>query len=165
MRIQGVDHRRPFVDDAYPRMAMTVDPTFVTLGQAKPSLKIEVVLEFLELVFADEKAGEKANHHLGHVLANRIIRLLEFVSQLLELLLAIRAIPLSRFEGRSDLLNVLDVFSDGLLLGLDLIQTSVDAIGQAAELLFFEAPFFSSKFRWIDSRTSPNASAMRKPGG
>jgi hypothetical protein len=39
------------------------------------------------------------------------------------------------------------------LLGLDGVQTAVDAASQAAELLLFEAPFFSSKFRWIDSRT------------
>ena len=136
-------------------MAMTVDPTLVTLGQAKPSFKIEVVFEFLKRVLADEKAGEsppghpkgrdsgrEANHHLGHVLANRIISLLEFLGQLLELLLAIRAILPSRFEGRSDLLDVLDVFSNFLLLGLDCVQTSVDAVGRAVELLFFEAPFF-----------------------
>src|SRR5271165_4035872 len=96
--IQGVDHRRPFLNDAYPRMAMTVDPTLVTLGQAKPSLQIEVVFEFLKRVLADETAREEAHHHLGHVRANRIISLLEFLSQLFEFLLAIRAIPRSRFE-------------------------------------------------------------------
>ena len=165
MRIQCVDHRRPFLNDAYPRVAMTVDPTLVTLGQAKPSFQIEVVFEFLKLVLADEKAHEEANHHLRHVLANRIISLLEFLSQLFEVLLAIRAIPPSRFEGRSDLLDVLDVFSDFLLLGLDLVQTSVDAVGQADQLLLCEPPFFSSKFRWIDSRTSLKASAIRSPGG
>jgi hypothetical protein len=58
VRIQCVDRSRPFLNDAYPRMAMTVDPTLVTLGQAKPSFKIEVVFEFLERVLADEKARE-----------------------------------------------------------------------------------------------------------
>jgi hypothetical protein len=90
---------------------------------------------------------------------------LEFINQLFELLLAIRAIFPARFEGRSDLLDVLDVFSDFLLFGLDFVQTSVDTAGQAAELLLFEAPFFSSKSRWIDSRTSFKASAIRRPGG
>src|SRR5271155_3915852 len=165
VRIQGVDQRRPFLNDANSGVAMTMDPTLVTLGQAKPSLKIEVIFEFLKLVLADEKAREEADHHLGHVLANRIISLLEFLTQLLEFLLAIRAILRSRFEGRSDLLDILDVFSDFRLLGLDCVQTSVDATGQPAELLLFEAPFFSSKFRWIDSRTSFNASAIRRPGG
>ena len=52
-----------------------------------------------------------------------------------------------------------------LLLLLDFVQARLDASGQAAELLLREPPFFASKFRWIDSRTSFNASAIRKPGG
>ena len=164
VRIQCVDHRRPFLNDSNPRVAMTVDPPLMTLGQPKPSFEIEIVLDLFKLAFADEKAGEKANHHLDHVLANRILSQLEFINQLFELLLAIRTI-LPWFEGRSYLLDVLDVFSDFLLLGLDCVQTSVDAVGQAAELLLFEAPFCSSKFRWIDSRTSFKASAICRPGG
>ena len=79
--------------------------------------------------------------------------------------MAIRASFLSRFKGRGYLLDVLDVFSDFLLFDLDFVQTSVDAVGQSAELLLGEPPFFSSKFRWIDARTSCKASAIRKPGG
>jgi len=165
VRIQCVDHRRPFLNDSNSRVAMAVDPPLMTLRQPKPSFKIEIVLDLFKLALADEKAGEEANHHLGHVLADRILSRLEFINQLFELLLAIRAIFLSRFEGRSYLLDVLDVFSDFLLLGLDFFQTSVDAASQAAQLLFFEAPFFSSKFRWIDPRTSFRASAICRPGG
>jgi hypothetical protein len=51
------------------------------------------------------------------------------------------------------------------LLGLDMFQSSVDADGQPIELLLCEPPFFVSRFRWIDSRTSVNASAMSRPGG
>jgi hypothetical protein len=153
VRIQSGDHRRPFLNDPNSRVAMTVDPPLVTLGQPKPSFQIEIVRDLFKLTRADEKAGEEADHHLDHVLANRILSRLQFLNQLLELLFAIRAIPLSRFEGCGDLLDVLDVFSDFLLLGLDGVQTAVDAASQAVELLLFEAPFFSSKFRWIDSRT------------
>ena len=71
----------------------------------------------------------------------------------------------SGLEGRGHLLDVLDVLSDRLLLGLDMVQSPVDAAGQAAELLLREPPFFASKFRWIDSRTSFKASAIRRPGG
>jgi hypothetical protein len=51
------------------------------------------------------------------------------------------------------------------LFGLDFVETSVDAVGQAAELFFCEPPFFSAKFRSSDARTSASASAIRKPGG
>lgn len=162
--IQCVDHGRPFLNDSNSRVTMTVDPPLVTLGQPKPTFKIEIVLELFKLALADKKASEEANHHLDHVLVDRILGRLEFINQLVELLLAIRTI-LPRFQGRGYLLDILDVFSDFLLLGLDCVQTSVDATGQAAELLLFEAPFFSSIFRWIDSRTSFKASAICRPGG
>jgi hypothetical protein len=90
---------------------------------------------------------------------------LEPVDQLLKLLLTVRATPPAGFEGRGDLLDVLDVPSDRCLFIPDLVEAAVDTAGQAAELLFREPPFFSSKFRWIDARTSSNASAMRQPGG
>lgn len=144
---------------------MTVDPPLMTLGQAKPALKIEIVLNLVKLPLANEKASEEAKHYRGHVLVNRILRPLESLGQLFELLLAIRAILSTRFEGGGYFRDVLDVFSDRLLLGPDFVETSVDAVGQAVELLLCEPPFFSSKFRWSDARISSNASAIRKPGG
>jgi len=153
------------LDDANPCVPMTVDSPLVALGQAKPALEIEIVLDLLERSRADKKAGQEADHQRGHVLANWILIALELIDQLLVLLLAIRAAFPSNFEGRGYLLEILDIFSNWLLLGLDLLQSPVDAVGQTAELLLFETPFFTSKFRWIDWRTSFKASAIRRPGG
>ena len=165
MRIQCEDQCRPVLDDANPRVAMAVNSPLVALGQAEPAFKLEIVLDLRELSLADEQAAQEADHQRDHVPANRIVIPLESIDQLLKLLLAVRATPPSRFEGCCYLLDVLDVFSNWLLLGLDLLQSSVNASGQTAELLFCEPPFFASKFRWIDSRTSFKASAMRRPGG
>ena len=41
--------RRPFLNDPNPRVAVTVNPPLVTLGQAEPPLQIEIVLDLLEL--------------------------------------------------------------------------------------------------------------------
>jgi len=144
---------------------MTVNPPLVAFGQAKPSFKIEIVLDLLELSRADKKTSQEAGHQRGHVLANGILIALESIDQLLKLPLAMLATLSSGFEGCGYLLDVLDVFSDRLLLGLDMVQSPVDAVGQTAQLLFCEAPFLASKFRWIDSRTSSKASAIRRPGG
>src|SRR3954468_12123964 len=144
---------------------MTVNPPLVAFGQAKPAFKIEIVLDLLELARADKKAGQEAGHQPGHVLANGILIPPESINQVLELLLAMLATLSSRFEGRGYLLDVLDVFSDRLLLGFDVVQSPLDAVGQTAQLLFCESPFLASKFRWIDSRTSSKASAIRRPGG
>ena len=144
---------------------MAVNPPLVAFGQAKPALKIEIVLDLLELSCADKKTSQEAGHQRGHVLANGILIPPESINQVLELLLAMLAALASRVEGRGYLLDVLDVFSDRLLLGLDVVHSPVDAVGQTAQLLFCESPFFASKFRWIDSRTSSKASAIRRPGG
>jgi hypothetical protein len=165
MGIESVHQRRAFQDDPNSCVAMAVDPPFMTLGQAKPPLQIEIVSDRLELVHDHEKAGEKARHHLGHLLMNGVLCTLQSIDQLLEPLLPIGAGLLGRFEGCGDLFDVLDVGSDRLLFGPHLLQSSVDAAGQSPELLLGEPPFFSPKFRWIDVRISSKASAIRKPGG
>lgn len=165
VRVQGRNQGRPILDDPNPRMAMAMNPPLMTLGEAKPSLQVEIVPNRLELTFPDEQARQEADHHRRHLLSNGISRLLKASDQRLELLLAARTTLHSRLKGGGYLRDVLDVVSDRLLLGLDLLQSPVDAAGQAAELLFGESPFSASKLRWIDSRTSCNASAMRRPGG
>lgn len=146
-------------------MAMTVNSPLVAFGQAEPPLEIKIVLDLFELSLTHKKAGQEADHQRGHVLANRILIPLESVDQPLELRPAILATSASRVEGRGHLVDVLDVLADWLLLGLDMLQSPVDAAGQSAQLLLCETPFFASKFRWIDSRTSSKAAAIRRPGG
>jgi hypothetical protein len=153
------------LNDPNPRVAVTVNPPFVTLGQAEPPLEIEIVLDFLELPLAHEPPGEGADHHPGHLLTDRFPAALESIDQRLELLLAVRATPHYGIKSRRNLLDVLDVASDRLVFGLYFVEAAVDATGPAAQLLLREPPFFSSRSRWIDSRTPSQASAIRKPGG
>jgi len=96
---------------------------------------------------------------------DRLARSLKTLPQVLELPPPIRARLRLRVQRRGYFLDVLDVAAQRLLFRPDGVQAAVDAVGESAELLLREPPFFSSKFRWIDSRTSPNASAIRKPGG
>jgi hypothetical protein len=96
---------------------------------------------------------------------NRLAGSLETLPQVLELPPPFRARLRLRFKRRGYVLDVLEVAAQRLLFRPDGVQAAVDAGGESAELLLGEPPFFSSRFRWIDSRTSPNASAIRKPGG
>jgi hypothetical protein len=107
MRDVGVERmhqRRSFKNDPNPGMTMTVDPPLVTLGQAKPTLQIEVVSDRFKHALADEQAGEKARHHAGHLPLSRVLRTPESSDQFLEPLLPLRAGPFTRFEGRGDFL-------------------------------------------------------------
>ena len=142
VRVQGMHQRRAFQNDANPRVAMAVDPPLVTLGQAKPPLQIEIVLDLLKLALAHEQAGEKADHHLGHLLVNRVPGLLESIDQLLELLLPLRAAPRSRFEGRGDFLDVLDVAADRLLFGLALRRGRGRCSRPVGRVAALRTPFF-----------------------
>jgi hypothetical protein len=165
MGVQRMHQRGALQDQPNACVAMAVDPAFVTLRQPKPTLQVEIILDRVKALLAYEQALEKTEHHRGHVVTDRIVGLLELVEQLLEPLLALGAILGPGFEGRRHLRNHFDVFSDYLLLLLDLVQTALDASGQARELLLGEPPFFSSKFRWSEAWTYCKASAIRKPGG
>src|SRR4051794_12959934 len=144
---------------------MAVNPPLMTLGQAKPSFQIKVILDLFKQAFAHEQAGEKTDHHLGHLLVNRVPGVLESIDQFLELRLPIGTVTYPRFEGRGDFLDVLDVVADRLLFVAHFVPAAVDAAGESAELLLCESPVFAPRFRWIDARTSSSASAIRKPGG
>ncbi len=96
---------------------------------------------------------------------NRVPGLLEPLAQFFEFIPPIRTRLCSGFESRGHLFEVFNIFSNRLLFLPNFVETMVYALGQSAKLLFREPPFFSSKFRWIESRTSPKASAIRKPGG
>ena len=165
MRIQGQEQRWSVLNDTNSRVAVTVDPTLVALGQAKPPLQVEIVSDRFPLGPADEQPGQEADHDLGHVPADGVFGLLEAIDQRLERLLPRRAVVPSGFESRGYLLEVLDVVSDRLLLGSDMVQSPVDAAGQSSQLGGGASPFFASKLRWIESRTSVKASAIRRPGG
>ena len=165
MRVQRMHQRWPLQNDANPRVPMAVDVALVTLRNAKPTLQIQIVIERRQRVGANEQTGREAHHHLGHFLVDRGLGFLEAILQRLKLLLPLDTTLRARFECRGNGRDVLHVAAQFLLFGVDGVETAVDATGQSVELRFGKAPFFSSKFRWIDSRTSLNASAIRKPGG
>src|SRR4051812_22927663 len=163
--VEGMHQRRSVQHQANPRVATTVDPPLVALGQAKPPLQIEIILDRLILLLPDEETGEEAEHDRGHAVADRILGRLEALDQGLERLLALRDVFGPRLQRRGHLRDHRDVFPDDPLLLLDFVEARPDASGEPAELLLGEPPFFAPRFRRSDSWTSPRASAIRNPGG
>src|SRR5688500_13374614 len=129
MGVQRVHHRRPFLNDPDSRRATTVKAPLVTLGKAEPPLQSEIVAAPLERGLADKQARDETDHDPGHLAVNRITGVLEACGQLLELLLATRALPLLGIEGRGDFADLLDIPSDRRLLDRDLGHAAVDAAG------------------------------------
>ena len=163
--VQRGHQRRSRLNQPHPRVATAVDPTLVALGQAEPTLQLEVISDPFVILLTHEQAGQEAQHHRRHPVPDRILGRLELIDQRFELLLPLGDIRSPGLQRRGHLRDHGDVLANDLLLFLDFVQAPLDASGQTAELLLREAPFFASKFRWSDSWTSLSASAIRKPGG
>jgi hypothetical protein len=163
--IQRMDQRRSFLDDPNPGVATAVDPTLMPLGQPEPTLQIQVVLHIVNIVSADEEAGPEAPHHAGHLPVDRVVVSPEALEDRVEVGLTLMRSARLGGQGRGHLPNRLDMAQDRFLLGLDQVQALLDPGGQSAQLRLGEPPFFASRFRPIDCRTSSNASAILKPGG
>ena len=127
--IQGMHQRRSVQNQANSRVAMTVNPPFVALGQAKPPLQIEIIPDGLILLLANEESGKEAEHHRGHAVADRIFGRLELIDQRLELLLSLDDILCPGFQRRGHLRDHIDVFADSVLLFFDFVQASFDTSG------------------------------------
>lgn len=165
VRIQRVHQGRPFLNDPHPGMTMAMNPPLMPLGHAEPALQIEIVRNRFDVVFTHEEPRLETRHQLKHVGSKRIFVVLKAIDQGSELLRAMRPIPARGVQGRCHLTNLLHVLSNRRLFLGDRVQTAVDAVGQATQLLLSGPPFFASKLRWIDSCTSSKASAIRRPGG
>ena len=165
VRVQGRQQRRPVLHQPHADMMMTMNPTLVALGQAEPPLQIEIVNRQIRVITPDEQPRCETPHHPGHLLPHPIIAPLEPLAEGLEGRPALSLIPVNRIQGRPDLDHILDVLPDRVLGRLDRSQSPIEEPGQAPHERLGAPPFFASRFRWSDWRTSPKASAIRRPGG
>lgn len=165
MGVQGQQQGRTFLDDADTGMLVSVDASFVALGLPEAAFQIEIVLRQLGIIAADEQARLEAGHHSAHVLRNRIAVRLKGVTQGLKSALTFGLGAGREGEGRLNLSHPDYLLADFLLRGPYLREAAVDAAGQALKLIVSAPPFFASRLRCKDSRTSRKASAIRKPGG
>lgn len=145
MGIKDGDESWSFLNDANSGVAVAVDMSFVAFGNAEESLKIEIVVGQVRLVAADKQAGEKAGHHLSHVLPDWIVAGLKLVPQGFKTYLALWGRASDGIESRVHLGHVSYLLANELLSFFDGGQAVVDAVGQSLELIVSRAPFFSSK--------------------
>jgi hypothetical protein len=131
-------------------MAVTVNPTLMPLRLAKPTLQIEVVTRQVRLVTADKQTRLEAPHHRRHLSPDRVCFGSQTLAKRLEEGPTLVAQAARRIEGGGD---------------LDGIKSPVDEPGQPTQERLGSPPFFASRFRPRDCLTSPNASAIRNPGG
>jgi hypothetical protein len=146
-------------------MTVTMDPTFMALGLAKPTLQIEVVPRQVRLVTSDEQSRLEAPHHRRHLLPDRVRFGSQAIPQRREDDATLIARAAGRIESRGDPDDLGNMLLDRDLRLLDRIKSPINEPGQAAQERFASPPFFAPRFRPRDCRTSFNASAIRSPGG
>jgi hypothetical protein len=165
MGVQGQHERWSFLDDSDPRMFVSVDAALVSFRLAKPPLQLQIVMGPIRPVSSHEQARLKTGHHFTHLLLVHILAIPKLVPQGYKLRLPTLRGAVDRIQQVGDVLNILDLAANFRLGRLDSFQASVDAPSQTLQLIVAAPPFFASRFRWRDSRTSPKASAIRRPEG
>ena len=163
--IERQDQRGAFQNDSHTGMAMAMDATLVSFGLSKPAFQIQIVEGKVRIISPDKQPRCETAHDLGHVSADRILLFSQGRLQCLERRLSLRAGAGGGIERGGYLLDHFDVPADLFLRGANLRYTPVDASGQTPYTLLDAPPFWASRLRCSDWRTSPNASVIRKPGG
>lgn len=163
--IQRQDERWTFQNDSHTGMAMAMDAPLVSFGLSKPALQIQIVEGKVRIISPDKQPRCETAHDLGHVPADRILLFGQGHLQCLERGLSLRAGASGGVKRGGYLLDHFDVPADLFLRRANLRYTPVDASGQTPYTLLDAPPFWASRFRCSDWRTSPNASVIRKPGG
>jgi hypothetical protein len=163
--IQGHEQRRALLYDPHSGVTVAVNATLMPLRLAKPTLQVQVVTRQARLVTADEQARLEAPHRRRHLAPHRVRFGPQAIANRLEEGTAFMARAARRIEGGGDLDDLAHTLPDRDLGLLDRIQSPVDEPGQATQERLGSPPFFAPRFRPMDRLTSPNASAIRKPGG
>ena len=163
--VQHGDQRGSFHDDAHTRVSVAMNATLVALGTTEEPFRIQIVTRKVGHVFADEKAGGKGVHGLGHRLPHRMVGPLEASLQRTKEGPTLFPAAAVRIQSGRDFADVFDTILQGLLLLLDWGETPVNGVCQALQSLLRRPPFFASRFRWREDRISPRASAIFSPGG
>src|SRR5580704_6150494 len=165
VRVEGDEERRALVDKAYACIGMAVDAALVSLGEPEPSLEVQVVAGEFAATAVHEQPGSEALHHAGHVVMEGRWRCPIPEGDLVEVGPAAAGRAEVGVEGAVDEAE-LDNVACHLLEGrLRVGEPLVDARHELHQLAIAGPPFFGSTQRWSEPRTSPSASAIRRPGG
>src|SRR5262249_20332891 len=143
----------------------TVNPALVSLGQAKPTLQVEVISRKVAPATTSEEALLETCHHATHLLADRVLRRVQPVPHGIVEPLSFCPTIRCRIQCRVHLSDRLDIGLYFLLCVENQRSSFVNASRQTLQEAFCVPPFLSRTLRCSDCCTSPNASTIRSPGG
>ena len=165
MGIQRRQQRRALPHDSHPGMTVAVNPTLMSLGLTKPTLQSEVVAGLSRFVTSDEQTRLETPHHPRHLPPDWVRLGAQAIDHRLEECLTLLARAARRVERGPHLNDLAHALPNRDLRLPDRLQSPVNEPRLTAQQRLGLPPFFAPTTRPKDCRTSPNASAIRKPGG
>jgi len=146
-------------------VAVAVNPPLVAFGQPEPALQVQIIPGHVHRVAADKQPRRPAIHELAQVLVERGYPAREPLLQRRELPPARGRPPGLRVQRGGDQADVLHLTPDLRTDRRYRLEPRVDTPREPAEAVVHRPPFFASRLRCKDCRTSLRASAIRSPGG
>ena len=166
MRVKRQHQRRTLLHQSNAHVAPAMHPTLVAFGTFAPALHIHMVFWKIGRLSTHTQPRRQTAHHRGKLLLNGVSAGLPLLPQHDELRLPLLLWGLvTGSQGAIHCSQVLDILPH-LLEGLTCNrQAAVNASGQTLQQHLCTPPFWASKLRSSDSRTSSNASLLRQPAG
>src|SRR5437870_8253479 len=166
MRVKRQQQRRTLLHQSNTHVATAMNPTLVAFGTFEPALQIQIVFWKISCLSTHKQPRRKTAHHFGKLLLNGVSACLPRLPQRdeLRLPLLLRGLvtcPQGAIHS-SQVWDILPYVLQGLACHR---QAAVNASGQTLQQRLCTPPFWASKVRSSDSRTSCNASLIRTPGG
>jgi len=127
--VQHGDQRGSFHHDTHARMSVAMNATLVALGTTEEPFQIQIVTRKVGHVFADEQAGSKGVHGLGHRLPHRMVGPLETSLQRAKEGPTLLPTAAVRIQSGHDLAEVFDTILQGVLLLLDFGEALIHGVG------------------------------------
>jgi len=165
VRVERGEEGRTVVHDADTGVSMAVDAALVSLGKPEPPLQVLVVLGKCLVITVNEQPRREALHQSSHVVVERRRPVAKREHEHVEVGPALGRQADAGLERAVDEAQFDDIPSHLVEGRLDRGDPLVDARRELPQFALTRPPFFAPTQRWSESRTSPSASAMRRPGG
>jgi hypothetical protein len=165
VRVEGQPQRGAVLHEADPGMPMAVHAAFVPCGLSKPALQVEGILGQVRLFTPTKPPRGTAGHARPPGVPGRIIARAALLLHDLQRGLTLGTRATGWIERRLDHPDVLHGVAQGLVGVVDRRQPPVARARETPEALGRQPPVCAPRCRWSEACPSPQASAMRSPGG
>src|SRR5215831_8754001 len=143
-----------------------MESTLVAFGTLEPTLQIQIVCRHISQLAPDKQPWLKTVHYCGKMLVHRVSTGLPVLPQRVKQRRSRSPRGfVAGLEGAVDGLEVLDVCLHLCQRLTCHLQSGVNTASQMCQQRLCRPPFFARRLRSSESRTSCNASRLRKPGG